>query len=83
MPGEPVTVKYTGNGYYYRNCQCATCHPERPPIAPKQTTSAVPVLLTDSKRHRSGRKHHRAKKRGAVENFDQQAQNLKYLEKGL
>jgi hypothetical protein len=63
--GEPLTVRYTAEGYHERDsiCRCASCNPRNPPVAPRHEIDNLKFKVTAGKRiHRGGRRA-KAKKR--------------------
>jgi hypothetical protein len=63
VPGQPISVSYTKNGYYEpdQKCLCSTCQPDDPPVPPAKR----PVVHKDLTR-RPGPKKRRGGKRARV-----------------
>jgi SET domain len=62
--GEPLTVRYTRDGYYdlTSGCRCKTCHPESPPIIKRKTPAPATDTGIRKRKHRAGIKHNRTRK---------------------
>jgi hypothetical protein len=57
--GDPITVKYTQEGYYEgkRNCGCRTCRPDQPPVHLKRQGGEEEEKAGVKKTRRAGVKH--------------------------